>query len=238
MQASVCVGNYTTIPYYVAGLEIPVYSMEELCYCIKENAFLLDISLMNDSLLEWIDRDCGLRGLAKELHPLVHKKGSLSAFVTMIMEYTGFYSSEIIADVIQVLKQGAGLSNIEKRKSQIDYYVKRKKYVAAIKGYDTLLARWSEPAAETEEGLPAPELKAAILHNKAVACIGLMLYSQAAELFQEAYGLDRKEEYMLAYLAAKRMQLTEEEYIAFAAGIPECFNQSLILEKKLEQKEN
>ena len=232
MRASVCVGNYAKTPYCIVGLEIPVYSMEELCHCIKENAFLLDTSLMNDVLLDWIDRECGLRELAKALHPLVHKKGSLSDFVMMLMKYTGFFSQQVMEDVDRVLKQGAGLSNIEKRKSQIDYMVKKKKYVAALRGYDYLLTKWQE--GNTEEVLPAADVKAAILHNKGVAYAGLMLYSQAAEAFLEAFKQDKKNEYMQAYLAAKRMELPESEYIAFAARMPECYNDTLALEKKLD----
>jgi len=34
MRVSTCVGNYAEIPYSVPGLEINVYSVEELCYCL------------------------------------------------------------------------------------------------------------------------------------------------------------------------------------------------------------
>ena len=56
MRVSVCVGDYAAVPYCIPGLELNVFSMEELCYCIKENAFLLDFSLMNDELIDWIER--------------------------------------------------------------------------------------------------------------------------------------------------------------------------------------
>lgn len=94
MRVSLCVGNYSTTPYYIAGLDIPVYSMEELCFCLKENAFLLDMSVMRDELVEWIEKECGLKTLAGELYQLIHKKGSLSTFVGMIQEYVGFYDAE------------------------------------------------------------------------------------------------------------------------------------------------
>ena len=236
MQASVCVGNYATTSYKVAGLEIQVYSMEELCYCIKENAFLLDMSLMNDGLLAWIEKECGLRELAAELYPLVHKQGSLSAFVTMILEYTGFYGTAVIRDVEQVLKQGAGLSSIEKKKSQIDYLVKKKKYVSALYGYDSLLAKWQSAAEEGgEDNLPAADVRAAISYNKGVVFTRLMLYDQAAEAFWAAYEWDRQEDYLMAYFAAKRMLLSESEYIAFVADMPDSYTYSLTLEKRIEE---
>lgn len=233
MGASVCIGEYATTPYCIKGLEIPVYSMEELCYCLKENAFLLDTSLMNDALLDWIEKECGLGELARELHPMVHKQGHLSVFVSMIMEYVGLYDTAAIHEVEQVLKKGAGLSSIEKRKSQIDYLISRKKYMAALRGYDALLAKWQELEAEGRE-LPAGRVRASILHNKGVALAGLMLYGQAAEVFRQAYQTYESEEHFAAFLAAKRMELPDGEYIAFAAELAEKYQQTLALEKKLE----
>ncbi len=40
MKASLCVGEYCETAYNMEGLDIRVYCMEELCYCLKENAFL------------------------------------------------------------------------------------------------------------------------------------------------------------------------------------------------------
>ena len=136
MKARLCVGEYCETAYNIEELEIRVYCMEELCYCLKENAFLLDMSIMNDKLVDWIGEECRVRELAKQLYPMVHKQGSLSAFVLTILQYVGIYGEEELQAVAQVLKQGSGLSNLEKRKSQIDYMVEKRKYAAAIRGYD------------------------------------------------------------------------------------------------------
>lgn len=234
MRISICVGEYAAVPYCVPGLELSVYCIEELCYCIRENAFLIDASLMNDDLVNWIDKDCGLTDLAKELYPMVHKKGSLSSFVTMILEFTGLYDGTVTGEVEQTLKKGAGLSGIEKRKSQIDYLVKKKKYGAAIRGYEELLSQWQEMLKEGGE-LPAGKVRSGILHNKGVAFAGLMLYAQAAECFLEAYGIEKDSRMYEDYLAAKRMELAEEAYIAFAAENPQGYEAALKLEQKMEE---
>lgn len=233
MRISMCVGNYAAIPYKITGMEISVYCMEELCYCIRENAFLLDMSLMNDELVTWIGRDCGLKELAGELHSLVHRKGSLSSFVTLILEYVGFYGADEIRQVEQTLKQGTGLSGIEKRKSQVDHLADRKKYVAALRGYDALLSLWSEAERGGKE-LPADRVKASILHNKGVVFTRLMLYEQAGECFLEANRMTGEEEEYLAYLAAKRMEMDENDYIVFAAEDAGHYETMLELEKKIE----
>lgn len=233
MRVSVCVGSYAKTPYCIPGLGMSVYCMEELCYCLKENAFLLDLSLMNDGLLKWMAEECGRRELARALHPLVHRKGSLSAFVVAILNDTGFYDGEAVAETEQALKQGAGLSRIEKRKSQVDYLVKKKKYAAALREYDRLLENWRQQEKEGEP-LPAVNCLAAILHNKGVAYAGLMLYGKAADCFLEAWRTDGDGSCYRDYLAAKRMELPEEAYVAFVSEHTERYNDTLALEKEID----
>lgn len=234
MRVSVSVGRYAQKPYRVPGVEIDVYSMEELCYCIKENAFLLDTCLLSDKLLDWMEEECGVGDLAKKLHPLVHKKGTLSVFAAAILRYVAFYDEETVSDTAQVLKQGAGLGAIEKRKSQIDHLVRNKRYQSGIKGYEELLEKWHEQESRGDV-MPAAGCLAKIWHNKGVAFAGLMLYDRAAECFRKAYELEQKEDYCMDYLAARRMELSEGEYVAFAAEHKELYQYTLRLEKQMEQ---
>ena len=233
MSVRLCIGNYASHSYRFEGLSIQVYCMEELCYTIRENAFLLDMDIMSDRLVEWIGRDCGLPQLAEELHALVHKKGSLSAFVGRILEYTGFYSAETMRQIEQTLKKGAGLTVLEKRKLRIDHLTEQKKYLAAVSEYDGLLASWEE---EMGGNLAVgSELRAAILHNRGRALAGLMRYAQAADSYRKAYETDQNLDSMKCFLAAKRMELRDQEYIAYAASVPDSADVVLELEEQIEQ---
>ena len=233
MRVSTCVGNYAEIPYSIPGLEINVYCVEELCYCMKENAFLLDTTLVNENLLKWLEKQCGLRELVKLLYPYVYRKGSLSAFAVTVFQYVGLYEQSVVREIEQVLKQGAGLSSIEKKKSQVDYLIRKKKYNLALKNYDALIAKWEEQVAAGEP-VPAVSCLAAIWHNKGVAFAGLMLYEEAAKCFYRAYELAGDAELCKAFLAAKRMALSEEEYVAFVADHSHMYEHTLELEKLLE----
>ncbi len=234
MRVSVCVGDYAKTPYCVAGLEIQVYCMEELCYCLRENAFLLDLSLLEEGLVDWIGEECGVMELARELYPMVRKQGSLSAFVTFILEYVGLYDNEAIREVEKVLKEGSGLSSIEKRKNQVDYLVQKKKYPVAVLRYDELLFKWKEDSERGAE-MPPTGVRAKILHNKGVALSCMLVYGQAAECFREANEIAPNAETYRAYLAAKRMELSEGDYLAFIAAQPDSYETSLKLEKELER---
>lgn len=233
MRLSVCVGDYATTPYCISVLDQQVYCMEELCYCLRENAFLLDLSLLRESLVDWIGDCCGVKELARELYPMVRKQGSLSSFVTLILEYVGLYENDVIREIEKVLKDGSGLSSIEKRKNQIDYLVRKKRYPVAVNRYDDLLTRWQE---EQLAGamMPSVKVKADILNNKGVALAGMMEYMGAAESFKEAYAIAPEGEYYQAYLAAMRQALSESEYLSFVADNPDCYEYSLQLERDVE----
>ena len=237
MSVYFCVGDYATTPYTISGLEINVYSMEELCFCILENAFLLDMTFMNDGLADWIDKSLHLPELSKMLYPVIHKKGSLSQFVTTIMEYTGLYGQEQIEQVSQILKQGTGLSGIEKKKTRTDRLLSKKRYVAALRGYDGILKLWEEMEKENKD-LPAGSVRAAVLHNKGVALTGLMLYEPAAECFYQSYLITNDKEELTTHLAAKRLQLGEGEYLSYVAEKPDTYEVTLALEKKMELLES
>lgn len=232
----VCVGDYAQEPYVLPKLGVRVYCMEELCYCLKENAFLLDSSVMNDGLLDFIKRDCQLPGLAQVLYPLVHQQGSLSGFVSQILTYVGLYDPETVSQVEETLRAGSGLSDFEKQKLQTDHLAEQKRYEEALKSYERLLARIRE---NQEMEVPALQaLTADILHNQGVVYARQMLYGRAAELFLQAWKTGGGQAaYFTDYLTARRMQLPERDYVALAAEYPDRYRESLELEQAVEATE-
>lgn len=235
MKVSVCVGDYAKSPYILKGLGVRVFCMEELCYVLKENAFLLDAELMSDALLNWIRQECNLPELARELYPMM-RQGSLSAFVTMLMEYVGFYGIWDIRQAEQTLKKGAGLNMFEKYKARTDNLVQKKKYVTALAEYEQLLQKWDSKEETTEgTGSRNVELKARLLHNKGVVLTRLMMYREAADCFHAAFEADKSQESYRAYLAAKRMELEEGDYIEFVARLEDSLDASLEVERTIEQ---
>lgn len=233
MKAIVCLGKYAKNPYCFEKLGNFVYSMEELSYFLKENAFLLGTEIMEDALLRFIDVECDVPQLARELYSLVHQKGSLSAFVTIILEYVGFYDKETIRAVENTIKNGSGLNDFEKRKLQTDYLAERKKYSAAMEEYDALI-RDMENVEQREQ---VAALLAGALHNRGVVLAALYMYGEAAQCFEKAYELNGDGQELLSFLSAKRMELSEKEYISLIAQRPEYYEVSLQLEQRIEEVE-
>ena len=218
-------GHDAKTPYQFNNPDVYVYCVEELCYMLRQNAFLLDVDIMNKSLVQWLEQECGLTDLANILYPMIHKKGTVSAFVLTILEYVGIYDAQELKEVEDLLRQGANLSVYEKYKTRIDRMVSAGRYANAIEEYDKLL-----------DLLPDMELeiRAKVIHNKAVALAELFLFDKAAKFFKDAYDMYPMPEMFIEYLAAMRMYLSEDEYLSHVADYPEAYDESLELERRVE----
>lgn len=218
-------GEYAKTPYCFDSLGIRVYSAEELCYILKENAFLLDREIVNKRLVRWIDAELRLPELAAALYPFLNQKTSVGAFAGIILSYVKLYDTETIRRTEEMFHTGANLTAFEKLKARVDHMVTNGRYASALAEYDSLLAQLPEGE---------KELTAKIMHNKGVVLCGLFLFEEAAGQFMASYDLLPDKETLIEYLAAKRLSMEEAEYISFAAGFPDYYEETLELEKRVE----
>ena len=207
-----CAGNRCTTPYFFDKVMVNLYSVEELCYCLMQDAYIIDQDIMSENLVEWIRNECGLTELANNLTTVIRQKGSASAFVELILEYCSFYDQEHINEVLQLIRDNAHLSQYEKSKAKADYFLDRKKYQVAITKYLELL-----------ETIPQSEKKvlAAIHFNLGNCYAGLFQFKLAAGAYRQSYQLDNQEDAVIRYLLSIRMYTSQEEYLNFALEHPE-----------------
>ena len=177
-----CHAPIAALPYYIEELGINIYSMEELCYFIAENVFLLDDSFMNEELCTWIEKQMGAYKLAENLRNVIHAGRRLSVFVDLILEDTCYYSKAEIDNIVSVLEQLEQKTGFECSKMRADQLMEKEKYLAAIYAYRKLLE--SEEAKETDA-----LLKGNVWHNLGTAYARLFLFGEAAACYENAYEL-------------------------------------------------
>lgn len=199
----VCIGKTASKPFYFDKLYTNLYSIEELCYVLHENAFMLENDIMTKELVKWIDTECNLSELADELYPMINHGAGVSAFVGRILEYVGYYPPEEIEKTEAILKENVSLSVFERWKAKGDYLSRNGHYVLAIQEYDYVLSKMDDHN---------NELKSRVYNNMGVTYMLLKLYSFAEEQFMNAYRLDGNEEALKHYLAASRLHLSNSEY--------------------------
>lgn len=220
------VGKYAEIPYYIAQTDTSVYCVEELCFTLCRNAFLLDRGLMDQRLVKWLETECGLKELAKRLYPLVSGNASPSVFVGEILEYARFGTEKLRRETEDVLRLSADMDASVRRKNFADYLVEHERFAQAVIEYGKVL--------EEISGMNHV-MRSQLFHNKGVALSRLFSFEEAAQAFLAAYEENpENEEAAFSYLTALRMSLSEPDYIAFIAGNPEWHEQSLEVEKRVE----
>ncbi len=234
MRARVCVGIYAKTSYYFEGLDISVFCMEELAYCLKEYAFLIGDEIMSDTLLHFIGVECQAPKLAKKLHSMVHEKGSLSMFVSAILEYVGLFDRSLTKEIVNTISEGSGRTDYEKQKAQVDYLAERKKYEVAIEGYQEIIDKVKENEVETSQ---LSNILGDLHYNKAVVYAQMLLYEQAAAEFWQAYERKKDSSSLQGFFLAKRFCLSQQEYVNLVAQYTNSYETSLEVEAKIEQLE-
>lgn len=229
-----CLGKRAEIPYCVPVLGVNIYSVEELCYFFRENAFLLDDSIVCKSLVEWLENQCALQELAELLYPLCKEEKSVEQFVRTIVEYTGYFAGEDENQVLAAVRECAGRSVGERKKNRADYYLENHKYELAIKEYELLLRESQVEYGGNTYNVP---FYGDVYFGMGMAFAKMFLFRQADYYFEKSYNILKDENVAFHMLAAKRLYMSEQEYICYIADYPEFFGASQDLEEKLNESE-
>lgn len=191
-------------PYNVVGLGINIYSAEELCYLIAQNAHTLDHDFMDERLCEFLDKQLKMTELASKLRELLHTKGTLSDFVMTILNGIDYCDEDEIRNIRQILVESAGLSPARKHKSRGDNLLKARKFARAIDEYIGTLEKIDMDA--------EPILYAAVLHNMGTTYAKLLLFEKAAEYYMEAYKLNMDDESLILHIVCCNLYMSREQY--------------------------
>ena len=52
-----CGRELASVPYYIESISLNVYSLEEICYYLKEYIDLVEVSFMDKELIRWIGQE-------------------------------------------------------------------------------------------------------------------------------------------------------------------------------------
>ena len=224
-----CIGSYAENPYHIEKIGRNVYCIEELCYCIVKNAFLLDEESFGKPLFDWIEEECSLVKLSDELRSMYSKKCSMAALAGTILDYVGYNTRKEVDKTEEILRGNAGMDVYQKKLARANFLLKNGRYAMAFREYEFLLA--NTPDIDRK-------LRGKIEHNEGVMYAKLFLFDKAAGMFLKAYeDLGDKESYY-QYLSAVRMNLTNKEYVSFIADNDEAYEASMEIEKRMKEAED
>ena len=192
-----CNEPIAAMPYYVEGISWNLYSLEELCFYIENNPYLIDRDFMNEELCTWIGKEIKNMKLAERLRDIMRMEGKLSEFVLTIMVECGYTAKNKIAFIIQILQEMEEKSDFERNKLRADRLMEKEKYLGSIYEYKRLLEA-SDAYQQT------PQMLGNIWHNLGTAYARLFLFKEAIHCYETAFQLNKNEESLKECLFAYR----------------------------------
>lgn len=167
-------------PYYLENYSVNIYSLEELCYCMEQNPYLIEESLFQESFFGWVEKELSAKPLADELRLCGQKAGHPVQAVSLLLEKTAYCNEEAAERILESLSKMQAKSPFESRKIRADRYMEQKKYHRAASEYQKLLTM-------EEECRENRVFTGNIRHNLGTAYAGLFLFREAADCFLKAY---------------------------------------------------
>lgn len=199
-------------PYYIESIGLNIYSIEELCYYLSENVYLIDESIINQKLCEWLGEELGLQRLSRILLRAAEKSEDLISFVLPIFQECGYlkeqelrYFKEQLHD-IQIEPQDT------RRKMKADYLAGYGMYVSAIAEYEKILENRSP-------GRLGIHFYASVLESMAGAYAKMFRFEEAAQYLWQSYMALKSKKVYEKYLRILPLFMSEREYLDHLAEI-------------------
>lgn len=207
-----CQVKRAKIPYYIVNISTNIYSIEELCYYMYHNIYLLDDSIINEQLCDWLRDELHLRRLYQKLYPLLDERQYMGEFILPIFKEINYLTHDQFREMNEKLKQFEQQPEAVKRKLKGDYLVEHEKYMNAIRVYQSAL----EKAQNTTMG---EQFCGSIYNNIGCAYASLFQMEEAMECFKKAYDMLHTGAALKSYLFAARMNGGTQMYEALAGEL-------------------
>ena len=200
-----CQTKRAQVPYYIENISTNVYSIEELCYYLYHNLYLVDKTIINEGLCTWLEQELDLGRLAAKLRPHLGKFAGAEDVLYPIFKEINYLTYEELRVLNGQLNRMNSEAPAIRRKRKGDCLVENGMYVNAIHVYQELL---KEPDLESvREGLTG-----SVYHNLGCAYSYLFQMEKAVECFWNGYESDKSKESLKTYLLAYRSVRTPLEY--------------------------
>lgn len=218
-----CSSKRSSRPYKIEENEWEIWSLEELCYYLYQNACDIGEEFFSEELFLYLREELQLKELESCLAEKKQANRNVAEWILLVCEAANYYDRQEIQLLEQRLMHFASLGRLERMKYTADSCLRKKRYMHALKRYEAILAdKETEPC---EEGFLGR-----VYHNIGVVYANMLFYKEAEEYlryasdsFIHAGGCEqelqhiRKELCLLAYLAENKGETSEAETMELSA---------------------
>lgn len=200
-----CHDRHATHPYEITRIHSRIYTIEELCYYLCNNLYLIDYTIMNPQLCEWLEEELGMDRLAAELKDVLRLHGSVEKFVLTILKSSKIYREPEMIRIQNVLEHLKNQKDIERQKYKGDNLLESGEVEEAILVYQEILNQEKDETVDEK------------FYGRIYAGLGsaygrLFLYQEAARMYDRAYQICQDKTLIKPYLYASYKYMSLEEY--------------------------
>ena len=200
-----CSSPLALTPYHFRLTDTNVYSMEEVCYYIWHNIYMIQEEVFDREFVMWIEKELHMEENSHKLACLIQDHKNLKDIVVTICCSCDYYDEEEINALIRLMDEIEQMPAYARKKHKGDTYLACHSYEKALEEYEKVF--------ESDEVLHAEkEAYGSIFHNMGVAYSNLAEFRKAAEYFLKAYEQNKKDASLSQGLFALRLSKDVEGY--------------------------
>ena len=192
-------------PYFVESISTNIYTIEELCYYLYHNLYLVDQTIINEDLCKWLAEELELTQLASKLRQAMEREAGAEEILYPVFKEINYLTYEELKALNGRLTELNKESTAIRKKRKGDALVENGMYVNAIRVYQKLLD-------QTDFSKERDGLETRIMYNLGCAYSYLFQMEKAVECFRRAYEGSRSRKALETYLLAVGVTRTPAEY--------------------------
>ena len=204
MSFDLCQVSPASNPYLIETIGVEIRTIEELCYHLHENVYLVDSSIINEKLCDWIRDELGLKRLYRILYEQL-EKGDISGFITSIFREIGYLNQEQSRLYLEKIGRLEVQPADMKQKLKGDYLVRCGMFSNAVSEYQHILDR-------QVPGSLGTAFYSEIWNNLGCALARMFRFEEAADCFLNAWQLTHTRKMLRSYVSVLPLYLPEDVY--------------------------
>lgn len=200
-----CSSRRSRSPYEAEESRQALYSIDEICYYLYHNAYLLEVTFFQPKLIDFIRNNLDMNLLADKLEYVKKKEFPLEKYIAAVMESTGYYEEAEWKRMQEKLAYFGTQSREERLKLLGDMYLTERRFAQARNQYQMLLNL------EASSG-ESKEFFSLVYHNIGVLYMELFYFEEASGYFKQAYEYAPQEEILKKLLLVLKLAGMEVDY--------------------------
>ena len=192
-------------PYFIENISTNIYSIEELCFYLYRNMYLIDDTIMNEGLCDWIRDELDMKKLYRQLYDQLETGKGPEQFVMPIFREAGYLDGKQMKEYQEKLSRLRVQPEDERQKLKGDYLVRCGMYENAAAEYLQIIGRQGPGSLGTG-------FYSGIWNNLGCAYARMFRFGNAADCFYQAWKLGRTKETLRKYVSVLALYMDEDNY--------------------------